>query len=213
MRKYWLLPLLLLASCAKTESIPQSKTQEAESASSSSLPPLPSDDHERIPLYQKGNVPYDGGDGERYAFLTPYLASDPTGGAIIVLPGGGYTHLSNSTPEEGSRFGGSNLAITAANTVIDTVAAEGIAENVESVGAYLREKLAELPSVVETRGLGLMVAVDLLDECDAHAITIAALDAGLLLNSTGPHTLRFLPPLVCTREDVDELVERLATLL
>ena len=113
----------------------------------------------------------------------------------------------------GSTFGGNNLAITAANTVIDTIAAEGIAENVETVGAYLRERLAGLSNVVETRGLGLMVAVDLSEECDAHAITVAALDAGLLLNSTGPHTLRFLPPLVCTREDVDELVERLATLL
>ena len=108
MRKYWLLPLLLLASCGKTEPIPQSKSEGAESASVSSLPPLPSDDHERIPLYQKGNVPYDGGNGEKYAFLTPYLASNPSGGAVIVLPGGGYTHLSNSTPEEGSRYGGSN---------------------------------------------------------------------------------------------------------
>ncbi|MBR3675082.1 MAG: hypothetical protein IKN69_02960, partial [Bacilli bacterium] len=108
MRKYWLLPLLLLASCGKAEHISQSENEEAGSTSLSSLPPLPSDDHERIPLYRAGNVPYDGGNGEKYAFLTPYLASDPTGGAVIVLPGGGYTHLSNSTPEEGSRFGGSN---------------------------------------------------------------------------------------------------------
>ena len=113
----------------------------------------------------------------------------------------------------GSTFGGSCLAITAANTVLDTVAAEGIAENVTETGAYLREKLASLPQVVEVRGKGLMVAVDLAEGLDANAIVLAALEAGLVLNATGPHTLRFLPPLVCAREDVDALIERLAALL
>ena len=44
-------------------------------------------------------------------------------------------------------------------------------------------------------------------------MVLAGLDAGLLLNSTGPRTLRFLPPLVCTNEDVDVLAEKLAALL
>ena len=83
----------------------------------------------------------------------------------------------------------------------------------EETGAYLREKLASLPQVVEVRGKGLMVAVDLADGLDANAIVLAALEAGLVLNATGPHTLRFLPPLVCAREDVDALIERLAALL
>ena len=113
----------------------------------------------------------------------------------------------------GSTFGGSNLAITAANVVLDTVASQGIAENVEEVGSYLRERLAALPLVVEVRGMGLMVAAELEDALDAPAIVLAALEAGLLLNATGPHTLRFLPPLVCTREDVDVLISRLAALL
>ena len=113
----------------------------------------------------------------------------------------------------GSTFGGSNLAITAANTVLDTIEAEGIARNVEEVGAYLREKLADLPHVKEVRGLGLMVAAEFDDAVDAPAVVLNALGAGLLLNATGPHTLRFLPPLVCTREDVDALIERLQTLL
>ena len=113
----------------------------------------------------------------------------------------------------GSTFGGSCLAVTAANTVLDTIQAEGIAQNVEEVGAYLRERLATLPHVREVRGLGLMVAAEFEDAVDAPAVVLAALKAGLLLNATGPHTLRFLPPLVCAKEDVDTLVERLRDLL
>ena len=113
----------------------------------------------------------------------------------------------------GTTFGGSCLAVVAANTVLDTVEAEGIAENVEEVGAYLREQLATLPHVKEVRGLGLMVAAEFDDTVDAPAIVLAALAAGLVLNATGPHTLRFLPPLICTQEDVDTLIERLKKLL
>ena len=113
----------------------------------------------------------------------------------------------------GSTFGGSNLAITAANTVLDTVVAEGIAESVTEVGEYFRERLAELPQVVEVRGKGLMVAAELAEGLDANAIVLEGLKAGLVFNATGPHTLRFLPPLVCKREDVDALIERLASLL
>ena len=113
----------------------------------------------------------------------------------------------------GTTFGGSCLAVRAANTVLDTVAAEGIAASVTEVGAYLREKLAELPHVVEVRGKGLMVAADLDESLDANAVVLEGLKAGLVFNATGPHTLRFLPPLVCKREDVDALIERLASLL
>ena len=113
----------------------------------------------------------------------------------------------------GSTFGGSCLAITAANVVLDTVAAEGIAASVEETGAYLRERLAALEQVVEVRGRGLMVAADLAEGLDANAVVLAGLEAGLVFNATGPHTLRFLPPLVCAREDVDAFIERLASVL
>ena len=113
----------------------------------------------------------------------------------------------------GSTFGGSNLAVTAANTVLDTIEAEGIAESVAEVGEHFREQLAALPQVVEVRGKGLMVAADLQEDIDANAVVLAGLQSGFVFNATGPHTLRFLPPLVCTREDVDELVACLSTLL
>ena len=58
-----------------------------------------------------------------------------------------------------------------------------------------------------------MVAAEFDDAVDAPAIVLNALKASLLLNATGSHTLRFLPPLVCAKEDVDTLMERLENLL
>jgi acetylornithine aminotransferase len=116
--------------------------------------------------------------------------------------------------DHGSTFGGSNLAITAANTTLDVIAEENIAQNVLEVGQYMRSELAKLPHVSEVRGLGLMLAAELVGTAKtAPEIVSDALKAGLVLNATGPTTLRFLPPLVCTKADVDTLVDRLAKLL
>lgn len=115
--------------------------------------------------------------------------------------------------DHGSTFGGSCLAVAAAEATVRALAAEDAAGNVERTGAYLREKLAALPQVEEVRGLGLMVACDLAEGVSAPDVVLAGLDEGLLLNFTGPRTLRFLPPLVCSKEDVDVLVQKLAALL
>ncbi|MEE0845416.1 MAG: aspartate aminotransferase family protein [Eggerthellaceae bacterium] len=115
--------------------------------------------------------------------------------------------------DHGSTFGGSCLAVAAAQATLSALQEEGVADNVKAVGAYLREKLATLPHVTEVRGYGLMLAAELDGTVDANSIVLAALDKGLLLNATGPHTLRFLPPLVCGKQDVDALVARLGLLL
>ena len=115
--------------------------------------------------------------------------------------------------DHGSTFGGSCLAVAAAEATVRALAAKDAAGNAERTGAYLREKLAALPQVEEVRGLGLMVACDLAEGVSAPDVVLAGLDEGLLLNFTGPRTLRFLPPLVCSKEDVDVLVQKLAALL
>ena len=116
--------------------------------------------------------------------------------------------------DHGSTFGGSNIAMAAARATLEELVAPGFADHVAEVGAYLRGRLAELPHVTEVRGLGLMVAVDLAEAApNANDVVLAGLGAGLVLNATGPHTLRFLPPLICTKEDADALIERLALLL
>jgi acetylornithine/succinyldiaminopimelate/putrescine aminotransferase len=68
--------------------------------------------------------------------------------------------------------------------------------------------------VVEVRGRGLMLGCDLDDAAgDAHDVVARALGAGAVINATGAHTLRFLPPLVCEEADVDNLIEILAGVL
>jgi acetylornithine/N-succinyldiaminopimelate aminotransferase len=113
--------------------------------------------------------------------------------------------------DHGSTFGGSNLAIAAARATLTEL--EGITDHVNEVGAYMRDKLAQLPKAVEVRGIGLMNAVDLDESVNAPALVTRALGDGLVLNATGAHTLRFLSPLICEKEDVDVMVERLAKLI
>ena len=115
--------------------------------------------------------------------------------------------------DHGSTFGGSNLAMAAAKTTLETVADPSFGESVEEAGAYLRERLSRLPHVQEVRGLGLMCGCDLGDGLSAFEAVDRGLEEGLLLNATGPKTLRFLPPLVCGKQHVDELAEGLQRVL
>ena len=115
--------------------------------------------------------------------------------------------------DHGTTFGGSCLAVACAQATLKTMEEEKLGENAERVGAYLREQLAQLPGVVEVRGLGLMVAAELDEGLSAPDVVARGLEAGLVLNYTGPQTLRFLPPLICSTQDVDVLVERLRGIL
>ncbi len=88
--------------------------------------------------------------------------------------------------DHGTTFGGSCLAIAAANCVLDELGREGEIERIEAAGEHLAGA-ATLPHVKEVRGLGLMRAVEFDDSVDAPALVLAALDApqGLVLNYTG----------------------------
>lgn len=115
--------------------------------------------------------------------------------------------------KHGSTFGGSNLAVAAANATLDELSKPEYAASIQEVGEYLRGKLAGMPQVESVRGLGLMVGCDLAEGIDAHDVVKAALQDGLVINATGPRTLRFLPPLVCSKYDVDVFAEKLAATL
>lgn len=116
--------------------------------------------------------------------------------------------------DHGSTFGGSNLAVAAAESVLCELVRGQYDAHAAKVGAYFQEALAKVPHVTEVRGSGLMVGCDLDDTVtDAHDVVAAALEAGFVINATGAHTLRFLPPLICTEADVGALVAALAEIL
>lgn len=115
--------------------------------------------------------------------------------------------------DHGSTFGGSNLAIAAADATIKQLSRRGFADGVTEVGEYFQEKLSQIAGITEVRGLGLMIGCDLEEGVDAHAVVAHGLEEGFLLNATGPHTLRFLPPLVCTETEIDTLVDALPGLI
>lgn len=114
-----------------------------------------------------------------------------------------------SAGKHGSTFGGSNLAVAAALATLTELDQPAVAERVKDVGEYFSGQLLGVSGVRAARGLGLMIAAELDEGIDAHDVVQSALAEGLIVNATGPSTLRFLPPLICTRSDVDECIVRL----
>jgi predicted acetylornithine/succinylornithine family transaminase len=113
--------------------------------------------------------------------------------------------------DHGSTFAGNPLASAAANAALDVIDDAAFLETVRDRGEHLREGLRELPGVHGVRGLGLMVACEI---DDAPGIARRALlEQRLVINATGPGTLRFVPPLVITEAEVDEALRRLTTLI
>jgi predicted acetylornithine/succinylornithine family transaminase len=114
--------------------------------------------------------------------------------------------------DHGSTFAGGPLASAAANAALDVLDDEALLARVREHGERLRALLAELPGVVEVRGVGLMVAIDVAS--DAPELARRALfEQRLVINATGPRTLRFLPPLVVDAEQIDNAVSRLRRLM
>lgn len=115
--------------------------------------------------------------------------------------------------DHGSTFGGSNLAMAAAHATLAALTRGSFADDVQELGDYFGEALANIEGITEVRGMGLMIGADLADGIDANKVVSAGLEAGFLLNATGPHTLRFLPPLIITRKEIDTLIAALPDLI
>jgi len=109
--------------------------------------------------------------------------------------------------DHGSTFAGSPLVSAAALASIDVIKSENLVSRSEDLGAYMKLQLAKLHPI-EVRGLGLMIGMDL--DADCGQIVSGAREKGVLINSTGDHTLRFIPPLVVTREQIDRVVKVIA---
>jgi len=111
--------------------------------------------------------------------------------------------------DHGTTYGGNPLACAAICKVIELFEKEHILENVRTVSAYLEEKLdrlAEEYDEIETRrGAGLMQG--LVFKKPVGEIITRALDAGLILINAGTDIIRFVPPLIISKKDVDDMID------
>ena len=117
----------------------------------------------------------------------------------------------------GTTFGGNPLACAVAIALIDTIKRDNILAHVEEVGSYFFAQLHELKTrhqtIVDIRGKGLMIGVDLATEDLAKTIFKGLMEHRILLNRTHETVLRFLPPFVITKAHVDRTIATLDTLL
>ena len=115
----------------------------------------------------------------------------------------------------GSTFGGNQLATTAALTTIEVVERDQLIANAEAVGAQIRNELAKAlagqAGVVDIRGQGLMIGIELDRPCGQ--LVALALDAGLLINVTADKVVRLLPALNFSVDEGRELAARLGALI
>jgi acetylornithine/N-succinyldiaminopimelate aminotransferase len=115
--------------------------------------------------------------------------------------------------DHGSTFAGGPVACAAALAALDVVDDPALLARVADLGERLRHAIAELPGVGEVRGRGLMVAFDLHGGGAPDLVSRALREERLVVNATGPVTVRLLPPLVIGEGEVDDAVARLGRLL
>lgn len=115
----------------------------------------------------------------------------------------------------GSTFGGNPLATAAGIAVLETIFSEEILNNCSRVGEYFLSRLVELKEkndrIREIRGRGLIIAVEL--TVPGADFVLECMKRGLLINCTGGNVLRFVPPLILTKTDVDNAVGILSEVL
>ncbi len=116
-----------------------------------------------------------------------------------------------SSGDHGTTYGGNPLAAAAVSKVLDLFEENRITDHVREVAPYLERKLEELAGKYDfiegRRGLGLMQG--LVFHKPVGEVIVRALENGLILINAGTNIIRFVPPLIITREDVDTMAERL----
>ena len=113
--------------------------------------------------------------------------------------------------KHGSTFGGNPLACAAALAVLDVLERDKLADRAAQSGVLLKQLLAQSlegrAGVKEIRGMGLLVAIELDRPC--AELVMQAAKSKLLINVTADSTIRLLPPLICSDEEINEIAQRL----
>ena len=105
----------------------------------------------------------------------------------------------------GSTYAGNPVCCAASYAQIKEIIDNNLSDNSAKMGEYFSCLLAKLPHVKEVRGLGLMVGVETNYECGD--LVSKAQEKGLLINVANGTVIRFVPPLIITREELDKVVE------
>src|ERR1700722_747592 len=117
----------------------------------------------------------------------------------------------------GTTFGGGPLACAVAIAVIDAMEQEGLLKNIQETGTYFKHQLHNLAanheSVVDVRGMGLMLAMEMNSADLAKKIVARMLERRIVINRTSETVLRFLPPYIMGQEHVDLAVSALNEIL
>ena len=135
----------------------------------------------------------------------------PVGACVAAGPAAGVFGPGN----HGTTFGGGPLAMRAGIETLEIIEKDGLMANAvaqgERIVGGLKRKLAGVSGVVQIRGMGLMIGIELDRPCGE--LVRQALAAGLLINVTHDTVIRMLPPLILSAEEADLIVERLAPLI
>lgn len=112
-----------------------------------------------------------------------------------------------------STFGGNPVACACANAVLNEIESKDILQNVNKSGEYLIKKLKEIncPHIKDIRGMGLMAGLEL--DIEIAPIIKKCLENGLLIIGAGKNVIRFVPPLIINKDEIDEGIEILKTSL
>ena len=118
--------------------------------------------------------------------------------------------------DHGSTFGGNPLGCAVARTALKVLLEEGMIENAAKMGEYFQERLMEInsPHVKAVRGKGLLIGLELYPQAGGARRFCEALQArGVLAKETRTHVIRFAPPLIITRPEIDWALERIQDVL
>ena len=115
--------------------------------------------------------------------------------------------------DHGTTFGGGPLVCAAANAVLDVIYEDNLLDNVVDVGAYFLDELKKLDKevIVEARGVGLMVGLELNKPGAEYVDKLR--EKGFLINCTAGNVLRFVPPLIITKDEIDKFIKALDEVL
>jgi acetylornithine/N-succinyldiaminopimelate aminotransferase len=115
--------------------------------------------------------------------------------------------------DHATTYGGQPLATAAARRVLEVMQRENLPQRAERAGSVLTQALVRIPQIDQVRGLGLLLAAQLVDGVDSKPVADACMDAGLIVNAVTATALRFAPSLLISDEEIESAVSILAKVL